>query len=164
MATTALGPKLPPPARPEPIRLRPGERPAPPLCAACGGRLFLGFPEGTALGDTIHESACELGCGRPGPTYLVERRLRLPAPAKPRGRPPLVEQIATRLRDASAPLALGQVARAVNRDVDDEAVARALNWLVGTGRVAVVTDAAGCERFAVVEGSENGSSVGDRRV
>jgi hypothetical protein len=66
--------------------------------------------------------------------------------------------------EAPGPLNLGQVARAVKREPDDEAVARALNWLVGTGRVAVVTDAAGCERFAVVEGSENGSSVGDRRV
>jgi hypothetical protein len=145
MATTALGPRLPPPARPEPIRLRPDQL----RCAACGGRLVLGYPEDTALGVTVRESSC-LMCGRDGPSYLVKPAPTPVSTAKPRGRPPLVEQVERRLRDASAPLALGQVARAVKREPDDEAVARALNWLVGTGRAAVVPDAAGAERFRVV--------------
>jgi hypothetical protein len=148
MATTALGPKLPPPARPEPIRVRSVRGFVPPRCSHDGCRLWVEPGDTTAL-DTIEHRTVGMLCGREGPTIVVLRGDRAVGTPRPRGRPPLVEQIATRLRDASGPLALGQVARAVNRDVDDEAVARALTWLVGTGRAEAVTDAAGCERFAV---------------
>jgi hypothetical protein len=151
----AIGARLTPPAA-ERIVLRPGERFAPPRCTWCSCRLWVEPGDTTAL-DMIEHRTVGMLCGREGPVIVVLRESRALVPARPRGRPSLAEQIATRLRDAGGPLALGQVARAVNRDVDDEAVARALNWLVGTGRVAVVTDAAGAERFGVAKSGEAGT-------
>jgi hypothetical protein len=149
MATTALGPKLPPPARPEPIRVRSLRGFVPPRCLHDGCRLWVEPGDATAL-DTIEHRTVGMLCGREGPTIVVLRGDRAVGTPRRRGRPRLVEQVERRLRDAGGPLALGQVARAVNRHPDDEAVARALTWLVGTGRAAVVPDAAGAERFRVV--------------